>query len=179
MAALVRRWLRGAFEQLLGHQNESRRAKAALKSAVGDEGLLNRMQFTAGSEPFDSRDFSPVHKSRQVKTTANRDAVHDCRAASAESLPAALASAKETEVAPQNLEQRLVCGDLGDCRPAVEFESDRPPVVLLHQSLPSGRFCARRRARSTRSGVSGISVLRTSTPSYKPCPMSGKTHHMP
>src|SRR5207249_11714582 len=142
MADLVRRWLRVAFEQLLGHQNESRRAKAALKSAVGDEGLLNRMQFTAGSEPFDSRDFSPVHKSRQVKTTANRDPVHDCRAASAESLPSALASAKETEVAPHNLELRLACGDLGACRPAVAFASDRLPVVLLHPSIPSVVFCS-------------------------------------
>src|SRR6058998_2945265 len=179
MTDLVRRWLRVAFEQLLGHQNESRRAKAALKSAVGDERLLNWMQFTIGSEPFDSRHFSPVHKSRQVKTPANRDAVHDCGAAPAESLPAALASAKEAEVAPQNLEQRLVCGNLGDCGPAVEFESDRPPVVLLHQSLPNGRFCARRRARSTRSGVSGISVMRTSIASYSAFPIAGDTQNMP
>src|SRR5881409_202657 len=103
MTDLVRRWLRVAFEQLLGHQNESRRAKAALKSAVGDERLLNRMQFAAGSEPFDSRDFSPVDESRQVETPANRDAVHDCRTAPAQSLPAALASAKKAEVAPKPL----------------------------------------------------------------------------
>src|SRR6266581_6515695 len=179
MTDLVRRWLRVAFEQLLGHQNESRRAKAALKSAIGDERLLNRMQFTTGSEPFDSRNFSSVHKSRQVKTPANRDAVHDCSAAAAESLPAALASAKKTEVATQNLEQGLVSGDLGNCRPAVEFESDRPPVTWVHQLLPNGLFCAWRRARSTRSGVSGISVRRTSIASYKAFPIAGETQNMP
>ena len=61
---LIRSWLRVPLEQLLGHQNEPRRAKAALERAVRNKGFLDRMEFVAGAESLDSKHFSSIDKSR-------------------------------------------------------------------------------------------------------------------
>src|SRR2546430_11128227 len=133
----------------------------------------------AGSEALDGGHFSPVRIGGQIEPPADRDTIHERRAAAAESLAATFACPEKTEVAPQNLEQRLVCCDFTNRRAAIQLESDRPAMGFRHQSLPKGRVCAWRRARKTRSGVSGISVTRTSTASYRAFPIAGETQNIP
>src|SRR5438128_3477288 len=162
MADLVCCRFRMPLEQFLRHQDEPRRAKAALESAVLDERLRDRMQLAAGSESLDGNDCSAVGKSRQVKTSAHRDPVHECRTTAAEPLPATLACSIQTELATQDLEQGFMSGDLRNCRTPIQLESDGPAMSSLHHSLPNGRSWAWRNARNTRSAVSGISVMRTS-----------------
>jgi len=60
-----------AVEQFLGHQNEPRRAKAALACAVLDKGLLDRMELVAGAESLDnSQQLSGVSS---TPSPSNRD----------------------------------------------------------------------------------------------------------
>src|SRR6267378_7171938 len=151
-----------AVEQFLGHKNESRRAKAALECAVRNKGFLDRMEFGTEGESLHSSDFSSIDKSRKVETPAHSNSVHECRTAATEPLPATFACSEKTEIPPQDLDQSLMCGDLGNSGTAIQLESDGPPVCLSHYSLSRGCSCAWRNARSTRSGVSGISIIRTS-----------------
>src|SRR5438105_4944399 len=171
--------IRMPLEQFPGHQDKSWRAKTTLESAVLDERLLDRVQLIAGSESLDGNDFGAIHKSRQIKTPAHRDSIDERRTAAAEPLPATFTCPKKTELAAQNLEQGLVRSDLRNSRPPVQLESYGPAMRFLHQSTPKGKFCACRKARNTRSAVSGISVMRTSIASNTALPLAGQTQHLP
>ncbi len=71
MTDLVRCGVGVAVEQFLGHQNEPRRAKAALECAVLDKGLLDRMELVAGAESLDnSQQLSGVSS---TPSPSNRD----------------------------------------------------------------------------------------------------------
>src|SRR6185437_11261817 len=48
MPDLIFVWIGVFVEQLAGHQDETRRAIAALERAAGDEGLLYRIELTVG-----------------------------------------------------------------------------------------------------------------------------------
>src|SRR5215470_912166 len=97
MADFVRRWMRVTVEQFLGHENETRRAKAALERAVRDKRFLDRMEFVARGESLDGDDFSAIDKSRQVETSAHGRSIHECRTTPTKSLPATLTRAEEGE----------------------------------------------------------------------------------
>ena len=127
-------------------------------AALLDERLLNRVQRASVGEPFDRHHLCAIDERGQIQAARHGRAVHEHRAAAAQSLPAALARAEQAELALQHLDHRLVYRDPGGDRPAVEREADRPPVFVIHQSSSSGRPSASRIARSTRSGVSGRSV---------------------
>jgi hypothetical protein len=124
--------MRVALEQFPGHENEARGAKAALERAICHKGLLNGMEFISRSESLDGRNFSPVNKGREVQASADGDTVHDGRAAATESLTTTLARAIQVEIAPQHIDQRLVCGNGQSDRPAIQFEPYRPAVSFAH-----------------------------------------------
>jgi hypothetical protein len=143
---VVRRWLRVSVQQFLGHENEAGGAEAALECAVLNKRFLDRMELIAGGQSLDGSHFGSIDKSGQEETTADSNAVHQRRTAATESLPATLACSKKAEIPPQNFEQGFMCGDFGNCRAAVQLESDGPPVFFSHKNWqmnkspsPSGR----------------------------------------
>ncbi len=65
MLDLVFAGFRVFVEQLFGHQDESRRAEAALEGTAFDEGLLHGIEPFAWSQPLDRIDPRAVGRSRQ------------------------------------------------------------------------------------------------------------------
>src|SRR5262245_38858113 len=98
MTDVVCRWLRVPFQEFLGHQNKSRRAKAALKGAILDERLLDRMKLVAAGESFDRHHFTSVDKGREIQASAHGQAIYERRAAATQSLPAAFSTSEQTEI---------------------------------------------------------------------------------
>ena len=112
-------------EQLLRHQDEAGRAKAALEGAGLDEGLLHRIELVRRRRGASTVVTSaPSTKDREVEAAGHRLAVHQHGAAAAQALPAALARAEQIEFASAALDEVVVRRDLGRDRPAVEGEAD-------------------------------------------------------
>jgi hypothetical protein len=102
---------RGIFiEQLARHQDEARRAEAALKGARFDEGFLHRIELAAVRETLDGFEAGAVGEYGQEQTARHGAAVDDHRAASAQSLGAALSRAAKAKLL-QQLDQILMRRD--------------------------------------------------------------------
>src|SRR4051794_17721616 len=70
-------------EQRLGGEHNAWCAEAALRTAMLDERLLQRMQFAAGGKPLDRRDAAARHLDSQNQARVDGDAVHQPRAGAA------------------------------------------------------------------------------------------------
>src|SRR5262245_6604061 len=165
--------MRMTLQQLFCHQDESGRAEPALKAALGEERLLNRMKDSLVRESFNGDDISSVDERGEVEAAGYGGSVHDQGAAPAQSLPAALPRTEETEVALKYFEDRFVrCDRRRNCA-AIQRETNHSVWCGAHQSGSSGRFSILRIARSTRSGVSGRSVTTTPMASYRALAIAG------
>src|SRR2546428_7946650 len=109
------------LEQLARHQDEPRRAEAALQAAAFNERFLHRVEPAA---ILDGRYFAAFGERGEIQTAGHGASVDEYRAAAAQALPAALARAEEAECALQNLDQRLVRRHLRLHRLAVQAEAD-------------------------------------------------------
>src|SRR5262245_50319318 len=92
-------------EQLRHHQDEARRAVAALKRARLDKGLLHGIEHGRRIETLDGGDLGAVDERREIETARNRAAVDNDGTAAAQALAAALARAGEPELGLQHLDQ--------------------------------------------------------------------------
>src|SRR5439155_3189933 len=179
MTDLVRRRLRDSVEKFLRHQNKTRRAKSALERTIFNEGLLDWMKLVALGNPLDSDHFGSIDKSSEIQAAAHSQTIHQRRAAATESLSAAFSAAKQTEITTQHIDEGLMRRDVCCDRSPIQRKSDRSPVSVLHHSFSRGRPCTSRNARNTRSGVSGISIMRTPVASNSAFPIAGETENMP
>src|SRR5438874_6041725 len=107
MPDIIRRGLRVPFQKFLRHQDKTRRTKSALERTVFDEGLLDWMKLVSTGEPFDSHDFTPVNKRREIQAAAHSQTIDECRAAAAEALAAAFSPSEQTEITAQHINQRF------------------------------------------------------------------------
>src|SRR5439155_508004 len=92
------------LEQLARHEDEPRRAEAALQAAAFDERFLHRVEPAAG---LDGRYFAALGERSEIQAAGHGVAIDEDRAAAAQALPAAFARAEEAECVLQNLDQRL------------------------------------------------------------------------
>src|SRR5207237_135567 len=67
-------------QQLLGHQNKTGCAKAALKGAAVDERLLHRRQHAAGIQVFNRGDGLSIRSNCEIEATRHRYAIDQNRA---------------------------------------------------------------------------------------------------
>ena len=124
-------------QKLLRHQDEPWRAEAALKAVLLDERLLNRVKRTSGRESFNRDHFCAIEERGQIQTARHGRPVHDHRAAPAQALPAALARAKQAELALKDFDHRLVDRHPGHHRPVIEHEANRPALFAFISRPPS------------------------------------------
>src|SRR5262245_14370715 len=164
------------IEQLGGHQQEARRAVAALEGAGLDEGLLHRTEPLRARihERLDGTHLGALDEGRQIEAAGDGRAVHQHGAAAAHALPAAFARAHQIEVALQHLDEVVMRLDRGRDRLAVEGEADG----ARHASSWSGALALARSARKTASGVSGRSVKRTPQASSMALAIAGDTQNV-
>src|SRR2546423_14772199 len=83
-------------EQRLRHHDHARRAEAALRAAVADEALLQRVQLAVLAEAFDRLQRRAMRLHREDEARAHRLAVQDDGAGAAVADVAALLGAGET-----------------------------------------------------------------------------------
>src|SRR5216117_4098826 len=91
------------LEQLARHEDEPRRAEAALHAAAFDERFLHHVESAAG---LDGRYFAALGERSEIQAAGHGAAVDEHRAAAAQALPAALARAEDAERAVRDLEPR-------------------------------------------------------------------------
>src|SRR5262249_19953852 len=173
MADLILVGIGMRVEQLRRHQQKARRAVAALESAGLDECLLHRAECLRAliRERFDRLHLGAVDKSSQVEAAGHCCAVHQHGAATAHSLPTALARAHEIELALQYFDEIVVRLDVRRNLLAIEDEADGAG----HASSSSGALACSRSARNTASGVSGREVRRTPQASSMALAIAGDT----
>src|SRR5262245_13262654 len=161
------------IEQLRCHQQESRRAIAALEGARLDEGLLHRTERLRLRirERLDGAHLGAVDKGGEVEAAGDGRAVDQHGAAAAHALPAALARAHQIKLALQQLDEIVMRLDLGRDLLAVEREADG----AAHASSSSGLLALARSARKMASGLSGSSIRRTPQASSMALAMAGDT----
>ena len=82
-------------------------------------------------------DFGTIGESGEIQTAGNRQPVDQDRAAAAQSLPAALARAKQPKFLLEDFDKILVRADVGRNLAAVEFESDGFTGVFHLNHLPA------------------------------------------
>src|SRR5215471_6378053 len=164
------------IEQLRCHQQESRRAIAALEGARLDEGLLHRTERLRLRirERLDGAHLGAVDEGGEVEAAGDGRAVDQHGAAAAHALPAALARAHEIEFALQQLDEVVMRLDLGRDLLAVEGEAD----CARHSSSPSGVLALARSARNTASALSGSDVRRTPQASSMALAIAGDTQNV-
>src|SRR5262249_20421468 len=162
------------IEQLRCHQQESRRAIAALEGARLDEGLLHRTERLRLRirQRFDRAHLDAVDEGGEVEATGDGRAVHQHGAAAAHALPAALARAHQIEFALQQLDEIVMRLDLGRDLLAIEREADGAAHA---SSSSSGLLALARSARKMASGLSGSSIRRTPQASSMALAMAGDT----
>src|SRR5436190_21750396 len=122
MAYLVFARIRMLVEKLPRHQDEARRAEAALEGGPLDECFLHGVEL---SRALYGLYMCALGERREVQTARHRRAVDEHRAATAEALPAALARPVQTERVAPHFDQRLVRRDLRLDRLAVQSKLDR------------------------------------------------------
>src|SRR5579862_6176481 len=104
--------VRMLLQELMHHEDEARRAEAALECAAIDEGLLHDRQRAVGIERFNGGDALAVDPRREIKAAGNRLVVDQDGATTAKPLPTTLARAEQIE-ALQQLDQIAVWLDVG------------------------------------------------------------------
>src|SRR5262245_6750276 len=161
------------IEQLRCHQQEARRAIAALEGAGLDEGFLYRMKRLRAriSERLHRAHLGAIDEGGQVEAAGDGCPVHQHGAAAAHALPAALARARQVEFALQYLDEIVMRLDLGRDLFAIEGEADR----AAHASSASGWLALARKARKMASGLSGRSISRTPQASSMALAIAGDT----
>src|SRR5579862_1275472 len=147
---LVGRRIGIILEQGFGGEDEARRAVRALKGGVVHEGLLDWVQLLL-AEGLHRDDLLAGRQRRQQQAGADRLAIDQHGAGAAHADTAALAHGEQLELAPQHVQQGVMRLDGDLLLPAVDVQSNE----LFH----AGPWP--RSARSTFSGVSGSSVMRT------------------
>src|SRR4030095_3403003 len=97
-------------EKLIDGHQETRRAKAALKTHRLQKSLLNRMEcltiFRQSRQPLDGQDLSSVRLYGEEQTRTDALAVEQNSAAAADSLLAAQMSPREPQMVAQQISQR-------------------------------------------------------------------------
>ena len=144
------------------HQHETRRTEPALERAAIDERLLHDRQRAAGIERFNSGNGFTVDPRREIETTGYCFVVYQHGAATAQTLPAALARAEQIE-ALQQLDQIAMRLDLGRNRPAVEREIDGAHTHLFTpgnniRSFPRKRESKKKILLVVRGGGGGLAA---------------------
>src|SRR5690606_10206312 len=94
-------------EESFGCHEKARGAEAALQRGFFEEDLLQRMQFGAASQAFDGFDDRILGLHRQHETGVYRPAVDDHGARTAVTVSTAFFGAREVQLLPQHLKQRL------------------------------------------------------------------------
>src|SRR6185295_12521360 len=151
LAGLVAARLRIALEEGPTGDDDPRRAGAALDAAGGDEALQELARRSLG-DPFDRLDSPALALEERHETGEDRLAVHHHRAGAAFAFAAAFLRAGEAEVLAEHVEQAFHRMAFRFDRLAVEGEGG------FHGSVSSTDVgAALPRARSSRSGVAGIS----------------------
>jgi hypothetical protein len=127
---------RGLREEGLRAQDHSRHARAALDGALGDEGLLQRMERVPGGEAFDRLHRRPVRLVREHEAGVHGLAVHEHGARAALAAAAALARPREPERVAEEVEEPMVGPDAQRVPLAVDRQRD---VDLVgHRAVRSG-----------------------------------------
>src|SRR5579864_440652 len=153
-------------EQLPRHQDEARRAEAALEGARLNEGFLDGIERIA---MLDGLDRGTVSECGKVEATRYRLTVDQHGAATAKTLAATFARAEQIEALLQQLDKGEVGFDLGRNLLAIQCEAN------LHYASASGSPCAARSARKIASGRRGNEVNLTPTASSMALAMAGDT----
>ena len=167
------------FEQLMRHQDETRRAEAALERAAIDEGLLHLGQRAIGIEMFDGRDLLAVDPDAEIEAAGHGDVVDQHGAAAAQALAAAFARAEQIE-ALQQFDEIAMRLDGGRDRFAVEREIDacmliiRPSFVGQRPAFLGAQGAQHRFGRDRQ-----IPVMRTPTASWMALAIAGETPNVP
>ena len=130
-------------EQRLGRDDLTRRADAALKTAVLDEGLLQRMELAVPREPFDGLDALAGAAGSQGQARAHQAPVDDDAAGAADADAAAFLGSGQAQVVAQNLQQQAVGLDLDLMFLAVDPQGDR----ALHRQTDLPEWVLPQRAR--------------------------------
>src|SRR5207244_9692102 len=152
------------LEQLARHQDEPRRAEAALQAAAFDERSLHRVEPAA---ILDGRHFAAFGERREIQAAGHGAAVDEHRAAATEALPAAFARAEEAECVLQDFDQRIVRRHLRRHRLAVQAKLNAAPHFAFCSSMKMD------------SGLSGSTASLTPTASWSALAMAGDTPKVP
>ena len=117
-------------EQLPRHQDEARRAVAALERAASMKASCTGIELAVGGEALDRRHLGAVDERREIEAARHGAAVDQHRAAAAQALAAAFARAGEIEFALQHVDEIMMRLDVGRDRLAVEREADGARAVM-------------------------------------------------
>ena len=96
------------IQQLGRHQDKTRRAIPALKRAGLYEGFLHRTELVPIRETLDRPHFGAIEEGCKIEAARYGRTVHEHRAAPAHALPAALACARQVEIALQYLDDVMI-----------------------------------------------------------------------
>src|SRR5256885_3195561 len=119
-------------QQSLGHQDHSRGAETALKCAVGNESLLDRMQLSVLCKSLNCQNLRAIDQRGEVQATRYSHPIHQYCAAPAQSLTTAFPSPIKSKLPLQHLHQIFVYGDVGPHLALIQGKADRASVRLAH-----------------------------------------------
>jgi hypothetical protein len=119
-----------ALQQRVARHHHSRRAVAALKSVMFDEGFLNRAQLAVLGEAFDGRDFPAVRLHREMEAGFNDFAVEQNRAGAAFAHDAADVRASEADIFAQKMREQNTWLHVFLVEPAIDGDAD----CLFHKA---------------------------------------------
>src|SRR5207342_1380760 len=88
-----------------GGANLPRRAIAALKAVMGNEGLLQGVEFAIRSKPFDGRDLGAVFHDGERQAGDDAPSIDEHRAGAALAVVATLLGSGEIEIFAERIEQ--------------------------------------------------------------------------
>jgi len=118
-------WIRIPVEQLVGHENEPRRAESALKAAALDERLLHWGQPSSPGKVLNSHHLGAVDECSQKQAARDRIPVDQNRATATKPLTATFTGAEEAKLLMQEFDQIEVGRNLRADRLAIERKPDR------------------------------------------------------
>jgi hypothetical protein len=122
-------WIRVLVQKRLRGQDDAAHAVSALRRLLVDEGLLNRMRMPESSEPF-QRDDLPGSGSRD-RGDARADGFAAGKNCTRPALTKAATESRaiQTQIIPQNVQQRSCRIHVNRRRAAVDSESDSHVVL--------------------------------------------------
>jgi hypothetical protein len=97
-------------------------ADPALCPPFQEKGLLKNIETFRSSERFDGQNVTPLHLADRDKTTVDGSAIHEHRAGTTLSLPAALFGSGEGEILADDIDEPLEGVSPKGAGPAVDFE---------------------------------------------------------